>query len=96
MILCNHIEFHLQIDYLVLTNQLNKIECRVLNSPPTTLLLWHHRELIIETNSTQLEYVVTPYQFGQYTCQTNATSTTSLVIREKGKNIKVKTIIIIK
>ena len=97
MLLYIHLEFHLQIDYLVLTNQPNRIECRVLNSPPTALFLWHHRELLVETNSTQLEYVVTPYQFGEYTCQaTSATSTSTLVVREKGKNIKGKAIIIIK
>ena len=88
MILYNDLELYyvdLQMDYLVLTNQPNRIECRVLNSPPTTLFLWHHRELLVETNLTQLEYVLTPYQFGEYTCQTSTTSNSSLV-REKGKN----------
>ena len=88
MILYNDLEVYyvdFQIDYLVLTNQHNRIECRVLNCPPTTLFLWHHRELSVETNSTQLEYVLTPYQFGEYTCQTSAISNSSLV-KEKGKN----------
>ena len=91
MILYNALEVYvdLQIDYLVLTNQPNRIECRVFNSPPTTLFLWHHRELLLETNLTQLVYVLTPYQFGEYTCRTSANSYSSLV-REKGEN-KTKT-----
>ena len=72
------------MERLVLTNQSNRIECTVLNSPFAKLSLWHYRELFLETNKTQLEYLLPPYQFGQFTCQFTGGSNSSLV-REKGE-----------
>ena len=75
----------LQMDRLVLTNKSNRIECTVLNSPFAKLSLWHYKELLLETNKTHLEYLLPPYQFGQFTCQSAGGSNSSLV-REKGGN----------
>ena len=75
----------LQIDLLELSDQSNRISCRIHNGTPATLSLWYHRDLLVKTNLTQIEYVLPPYQYGQYTCQFMAISKTSLV-REKGKD----------
>ena len=75
----------LQMERLVLTNQSNRIECTVLNSPFAKLSLWHYRELLLETNKTHFEYLLPPYQFGQFTCQFTGGSNSSLV-RERGRN----------
>ena len=76
----------LQMERLVLTNQSNRIECTVRNTPFAKLSLWHYRELLMEVNKTHLEYLLPPYQFGQFTCQFTGGSNSSLV-REKGGNI---------
>ena len=77
----------LQMERLVLTDQSNRIECTVVNSPFAKLSLWHFRELLMETNKTHLEYLLPPYQFGQFTCQFTGGSNSSLV-REKGRNVE--------
>ena len=79
----------LQMERLVLTNQSNRIECTVLNSPFAKLSLWHYKELLLETNKTHLEYLLPPYQFGQFTCQFTSGSNSSLVREKGGENIKI-------
>ena len=73
------------MERLILTNQSNRIECTVVNSPFAKLSLWHYRELLLETIKTRLEHLLPPYQFGQFTCQFTGGSN-SLLVREKGKN----------
>ena len=74
-----------QVERLVLTNQSNRIECTVVNSPFAELSLWHHEKLLLEARKTHLEYLLPPYQFGQFTCKFTGGSNSSLV-REKGRN----------
>ena len=76
------------MERLVLTNQFNRIECTVLNSPFAKLSLWHYRELLLETNKTYLEYQLPPYQFGQFTCQFTGSSK-SAIVRENGRHVKI-------
>ena len=70
----------------ILTSQeINIIECEVTNRLTTNITLWKNANILAESHGTYLQHKCSTSQFGNFTCEADCVSVSTLV-QESGIN----------